>query len=188
MKKMKLIAGLLLTTMGVVSTTVCTQNMEVTDFVNEQDRVKVLSMFSDNWQWMGMDNAQDTDHLESMYDNSEDDKEGMCYKVIRVKGEVVAFIFYSYDLSFDCFGACDFTNACDLTGYISFLVVDSNCHHCGYGKQLMEYAINDMRAHGVTEISLCTHKDNVVARKLYENKLGFQVEEDDYISLVLYLA
>ena len=177
MKKLKLIAGLFLL-FGIGSTAVYAQDNGIVDFVESRDLVAVKSMFSNNWQWLGMDDAQDTEFIDNLTGYEEGN-----FKVLRINGMTVGCIAYWYDEAPSQYSSID-----DVEGRIWYLVVDNSFHHKGCGEQLMNFAINDMRAHGVTEVTLCTRKDNVVARKLYEQKFGFEEEEEKYVELILHLA
>lgn len=57
-------------------------------------------------------------------------------------------------------------------GLVLFLVVDAAARGKGYGRKLLEYALNDLRKQGCTSVELAVRIENAEAQKLYK-KLGF---------------
>lgn len=88
------------------------------------------------------------------------------------KGQVTGFINYFL-----------FT---DNTGYIELIVIAKTRRNRGYGRRLMNYALDELKKMGATIIELHTGQKNLVAQSLYKS-LGFIVEgkTTDHDSLVL---
>lgn len=71
-------------------------------------------------------------------------------------------------------GSVTLSRCLDLTGnchyYYSLenLIVDENCRHCGFGKQLIEYCEDYVRTNGGRYISLTSSLIRTDAHKFYE--------------------
>ena len=112
MKNLKLIAGLFLF-FGIGSTAVHAQDNGIVDFVESRDLVAVKSMFSNNWQWLGMQDAQDTEFIDNLTDYEEGN-----FKVLRINGMTVGCIAYWYDEDLSHYSSTDY-----VEGRIWYLVV-----------------------------------------------------------------
>ena len=65
------------------------------------------------------------------------------------------------------------------TGQVLFLAVKDEFRGKGYGKQLMEYTLNDLKQQGAAMAFLVTRVSNASAQALY-NKVGFtEAQRDD---------
>lgn len=62
------------------------------------------------------------------------------------------------------------------TAYLTMIVVDDDAKGLGYGKNLIELSIANLKKQNFINYRLEVHKNNINALRLYEN-LGFKVEE-----------
>ena len=58
-------------------------------------------------------------------------------------------------------------------GFVHFLDVDEKFRSKGYGLKLLQYALNDLKKQGATQIYLVTRTINYPAQKIYK-KADFQ--------------
>ena len=149
---------------------------EIVDYNASRDKSDVELMFSNDWQWLGMDSSVDLHVIEKL------NLEWESIKVVRTKEKTVGFVSYNYPSRVFKENRHDFQ-----CGIIYYLVVDKNYRNRGYASQLLKVAIDEMIENQVNKVTLRVHKENITALALYENKCGFQIEHDPYVDLKLNL-
>lgn len=95
-------------------------------------------------------------------------------KVINYNNKPVGFIQYML-LRKKTLGCLDF----GTQGYIHLLGVAKEHREHGFGKELLEKAIADLRGNGATSITLYAQSDNSAACKLYE-RMGFNRKSETW--------
>ena len=65
-------------------------------------------------------------------------------------------------------------------GWINYLAVLPDCQRHGYGRELVEKAINELKKLGCLKVNLQVRRSNISAVEFYKH-LGFK--EDDVVSL-----
>lgn len=65
-------------------------------------------------------------------------------------------------------------------GWINYLAVLPDCQRRGYGSELVEKAINELKKLGCLKVNLQVRRSNIFAAEFYKH-LGFK--EDDVVSL-----
>lgn len=141
----------------------------IRDYVLAKDKDFCMRQFKEH-QWLLFANPNpNMDHiLDTQSPNTYEPQYAgkMKIKLLCDKGESVGFVTYYMESSFQ--------------GKILFLAIDSKFHGKGYGRKLMQYAIEQLKQMGAKTVKLFTRHENVRAQKLYES-LGFISEgTDDY--------
>lgn len=129
-----------------------------------RDRAFIIDLFNKNWYWLLSDYSPDynvgfmLDHkAPTTKDMSEAGK--LLIHTYLSDGKPAGFVtFYEDDLKI---------------GRILFLGVSEEYRKKGYARELMEFAINELKKRGMLAIRMYTRTDNTRARKLYES-LGFK--------------
>lgn len=126
-----------------------------------RDRQALITLFKDNWYWLIPDTtifSVETflDQNTKLQGTNKDDNKILVYCVDNKPIGMVAY----YDDSY-------------YRGQLRFIVVDKEYRGKGYSKELMNYALNDMKKRGLSKVRLLTRTNNDPARKLYL-KLGFK--------------
>ena len=134
--------------------------VEIVDFVYERDwkTFVELNMDAKPWLW-------EPGKMEIGMEKIRTDK-SITIKVLQKSGKAIGFILYVY-------GKSVLWRENTKYGAIQEVVVSSEHRGKGYGKKLMNYAIDKLRKAGATKISLMVFEANKRARSLYE-KLGFK--------------
>lgn len=128
-----------------------------------RDRSEILSIFTKDWYWMVSDYSGDFTP-EYMLDNRASSREplhkgDLTIRVFLIDGKPVGFVTYlTKEL---------------LEGKILHLGVDRAYRSKRVGRQLMTYALDDLKKRGSRLVRLMTRVDNAPARKLYTS-LGFK--------------
>lgn len=133
------------------------------DYNPTTDRAFILDLFKTNWYWLVSEHSVDFS-AEYALDNrassqGETYKNNLTIKVYRVHNKPVGFVAY-YKKTF-------------YKGYILFLAIDETQRAQGYGKKLLEYALDGLKKQGSMVAELITRTNNLKAQSLYK-KLGFQ--------------
>ncbi len=153
---------------AIVSTPSQATKGEILDFSYDRDHDYINSVFAsdENWYWLVEGTREDFSPEEMMQTMSSARYPGspknLIIKMLYVDGKPVGFLAY-YMKNF-------------YLGKIRFVFVDPAERGAGYGAQLVNYAINDLKAHGATKIALITRSTNLAAQKIYK-KAGFETEK-----------
>jgi len=128
----------------------------------EADRPALARMLYDDWYWLVAENATDFsmdymfDHQAATYHYPD---KSLSIVVYREAGGVPA-------------GFVTYHRIDGAHGRVQFLAIDEKSRRKGYGRTLLEYAINELRKQGVCFVELAVRQSNVRARALYQS-LGF---------------
>lgn len=150
-----------------VSTQTAVTKGRIVDFNYDRDHAYISSVFDndENWYWLVEGTREDFSPEEMMQNMSSSRHPGaprnLIIKMLYVDDKPVGFLAY-YMKNF-------------YMGKIRFVFVDPSERGAGYGGQLVNYAVHDLKAHGATKISLITRSTNVAAQKIYK-KAGFELE------------
>lgn len=140
----------------------CT-NDRIRDFDPAIDTAGILQNFKEDRYWLIAEELQfDEAAMLKTHSPNQNDSEyfGKLYiKVIRQCGKTAAFTTY-YKKS-------------DQLGQIQFVSVNRRYRGKGFGKKLTQYAMNDLRNMGCTQVQLLTRTNNLWAQRIYTG-LGFQ--------------
>lgn len=140
----------------------------VYEYNAEIDKEFIVNMFKNHWYWLvsGTSNDFSPEYMleNRAIANRPESKGTLEIKVYHVESKPVGFIAYFMKKFHQ--------------GYILFLAVDENYRNKGYAKELMNYAIQDLKNHGAYLINLVTRTSNLSARSVYK-KTGFEQIEDD---------
>lgn len=145
-------------------------------------REAVLDIFNQNWFWLVAKTKEEARHVgyspEYKFDylaptDKTEDIGDLVVKVYEQEGKVAGFVAY-YMKSF-------------YKGVILFLAIDKEYRRKGYARELLVYAISDLKDRGATVIELLTRLKNERARALYEH-FGFKETRrlDKFISYQLH--
>lgn len=151
----------------------------IVDFTNTPEQHEFVNkLFKDNWHWLVSENVVDFSPDYMMNNRSIRQLAGSGNKsILKMKiyndwyKEPVGFLVYYYPYP----DKYNYKNALLL-----FLGVDKDRRKKGYARELLNYAINDLKVHGCTSVELDTRITNVSAKKLYKS-LGFYPTKDDKI-------
>jgi GNAT superfamily N-acetyltransferase len=140
------------------------------------DRRFLFDVFKSNWYWLVAGNSSfNEEYVKNIVDHkaptrSVKDRGRLNILTYRVSGRTVAFTAF-YKKSF-------------YKGFILFLAVDQNYRGRGYGKKLLQSAIDQLKKDGTCVIELVTRKENTSAIALYE-RMGFvqtkKTDKDTYV-------
>lgn len=129
----------------------------------ESDRAELVAMLDKDWYWLVSQDAFDFspdylfDHRAATFHYADNSLTIMVYEEDhKPAGFVTYHLLDGY------------------TGRIQFLAVGQEYRKKGYGKLLLEYAVQDLKKRGVCFVNLAVRDNNEAAKKLYE-QLGFQV-------------
>ena len=130
----------------------------IIDFNQSRDTQFIVEMFGRDWHWLSDEGSSYTpEWIEAYLTSAQSDKHSI--KVAYAGAKPIGFVIY-----------CKKNAEC---GYISFLDVSQEFRGQGWGSKLMRYAVNDLKAQGITTISLLVHRNNQSAQTLYK-KIGFE--------------
>ena len=126
-------------------------------YCSDRDRETVISLFDKNWYWL-VSEGSISFSPEYMLDNRASSRSpehvgNLNLFVYRAENNTAGFLAYYRKSA--------------LRGFILFLVVDDAYRGRGYARQLLEYALNDLKNQGVAQIELVTRLSNEKARGLY---------------------
>jgi len=131
----------------------------------EEDRTALKNMLEQDWYWLVSQDATDfsmdylLDHQAATFHYPDNSLTVMVYEDDhKPAGFVTYHLLDGY------------------TGRIQFLVVAREYRKKGYGKLLLEYALQDFKKRGICFVKLAVRDNNFSAQKLYE-QLGFQVTD-----------
>lgn len=155
----------------------CSQEVIMSDgilnYVASRDLPDVIEVLSDNYKWLGYCDSQHI--IKSMKLRTDDQPDHEVFKVLRVENKVVGLIMYeSYPIQ--------------DRGNISRLAVHKDFCNKGYASQLLQYAIDDMRSHGISDVRLCCHRENEKALSLYQKKFNFHINMPEWLHLSIDLS
>lgn len=162
-KKLFFITGLLSILLGTTYYVFSTQTEGIYSYNPTKDRAFILDLFKNNWYWLVSEQSVDFS-AEYMLDNQASSHppkytNDLTIKVYRVNNKPVGFVAY-YKVSF-------------YKATLLFIVVDEKQQTHGYGKKLLDYALNDLKQQGFFVVELITRTNNLKAQSLYK-KFGFK--------------
>lgn len=135
----------------------------IVDFSDSRDTEFILDIFDRDWYWLvASTREQYSPEYMLQYrapSTKEEDRGKMTIKIGFENNEPNGFIAYHKKNFYH--------------GYIKFIDVVDRYRKKGWGKRLMEYALNDLKQRGATKIGLVTRTDNTAAQRLYVS-LGFK--------------
>lgn len=137
------------------------------DYDEVRDKQQILQTFQRDWYWLVEEGSDfDPNHMLLTRSPSKNPEfQGvLTIKVLVDDGKTAGFITY-YKKSF-------------YEGFIQFLSVSPNFRGKGYGKKLVQYAIDDLFGQGCTLIRLITRTSNSWARAIYRS-MSFQEFQRD---------
>lgn len=144
------------------------------EYNQKRDAAFINQLFHDDWYWLVAGIADTFDHVAQNYvdfllehrtnSHTLPPKHILTMKVGYQDNQPTGFLAY-YIKKF-------------YLGNILFVDVLPTFRSQGWGMKFMQYAMQDLIKHGVSQIELVTRTDNVAAQKLYE-KLGFQEKENE---------
>ncbi len=140
---------------------------QIVDFNYDRDHDYINSIFAsdENWYWLVEGTREDFSPEEMMQTLSSSRYPGspknLIIKMLYADGNPIGFLAY-YMKNF-------------YMGKIRFVFVDPAQRGAGYGGQLVNYAVNDLKSRGATKIALVTRSTNLAAQKIYK-KAGFELE------------
>lgn len=128
----------------------------------DSDRAALTQMLNDDWYWLVAENATDFsadymfDHKAATYHYPDNSLTIAVYR--EADGTPAGFV--------------TFHQLHDMRGRVQFLSIGSAHRRKGYGKQLLAYAVEQLRKRGVCFVELAVRQSNVRAQALYR-QLGF---------------
>jgi ribosomal protein S18 acetylase RimI-like enzyme len=143
-------------------------------YKNEKDRSSVVKVFKDNFYALTANPDHDFDvMLQKRSPNRHETKYfGKMNTVVLYDGDTLAgFVSYYMKSTY--------------AGKVLFLGIDKQFRRKGYGKKLMNAALDALKKQGAKVIKIATRSDNTAAQALYGNKLGF-TKEDEKDGFVFY--
>jgi ribosomal protein S18 acetylase RimI-like enzyme len=128
----------------------------------QRDRQALLKLFRDNWYWLipegSLFNAEEFLDKHDPNLNAEG-PEHTKIMVYCVNDKPIGFVGYHRESFYK--------------GRIRFIAIDESYRGQGYSQKLMDYALQDLKAHGCVIVQLLTRTNNQRARQLY-TQLGFK--------------
>ncbi len=141
----------------------------IQEYVPHTDRDFALRTFNEHKPLLFVRKKPNIEHIFDTHSPNEYEKKyfgKMHIKVWRDGDKPAGIVTYYMETSYQ--------------GRILFLVVDSNFQGKGYGRKLVQYAMEQLKMMGAKTVKLFTLHENLRAQKLYES-LGFISEgSDDY--------
>ncbi|MGE0009363.1 MAG: GNAT family N-acetyltransferase [Candidatus Babeliales bacterium] len=140
----------------------------IVDFNYQRDHDYVNAVFEDdeNWYWLVDGSRSDfspEDMMKTMSASRDLSTKGdLIMKMLYVEGKPAGFSAY-YNKNF-------------YLGKIRFIYVDPAFRGAGYGLQLVNAAVDDLKARGANKIALVTRSSNLPAQRIYE-KAGFTLQK-----------
>lgn len=127
--------------------------IKIEDFNPKKDKESVVRIFKENWNYFS--------ELPFEEEAAEDIIELSSNKMIKILHEGLYIVgVIKYELF-------------STIGTIELLAVDKSVRKKGYGKQLIESAINNLQKKGAKELQVYVYENNFSAIKLYK-QLGFK--------------
>lgn len=145
----------------------------IVDFDYERDRQFILDIFDKNMYWLVDKKSSPDFSAEYMMrylttNNSPSTAGYLTIKVLYDDGQPVGFTAY-YMKHF-------------YLGQIRFVAVCEECRSRGYGRKLMDYALQDLQSRGAAKVRLVTRTTNIPAQKLYKaSGMHVSQEEDGFV-------
>jgi len=149
----------------------------IQNFNYERDRAGVLANLKEDIYWL----VEEPKHFDQEYmlRTMSPDKDPSNYgklhiKVLRDDNQVAGFVTY-HKLNSN-------------TGRVQFLSVNKKFRGKGYGKILLNYAVQDLFKIGCNKVVLVTRTSNIWAQRIYKT-LGFKEyhrTEDGFVDFVIY--
>ena len=143
----------------------------ILDYDEARDTAEILDIFKKDWYWLISSEDYSPEFMlknraPKMHDPRYYGK--LIIKVMYDNNQFVGFTTY-YMKNF-------------FIGQILFVAVKQELRGKGYAQKLTKYAIEDLKKHGATMITLLTRSANTAAQAVYK-KLGFNVtfEEDGFV-------
>ena len=141
----------------------------IIDFAYERDRDFILDIFDKNWYWLIDDASSPNFSAEYMMryltTNSNPATAGrLTMKVLYEHNEPAGFNAYYLQHFY--------------LGRIRFVAVREKFRSKGYGKKLVEYALNDLQSRGAAKVRLVTRTTNIPAQKVYKASSMHVSEEE----------
>lgn len=139
----------------------------IQEYVPERDKPFAMRQFNEHKWLLFVSSDPNMDHiLDTMSPNIYQPQYfgKMNIKVMYAGTEPAGFVTYYMETAYQ--------------GRILFLVVDKNFQGKGYGRALMQFALEQLKKMGSKTIKLFTRHENIPAQKLYES-LGFTKEGSD---------
>lgn len=140
-------------------------SFHIDNFNYDQDMDIITQLTKDNWTFL----APNTPYNPTLIDIHFKDQTSFNFypkkviiKVLKKDSKVIGFVTYIM--------------ATDTVGHIELLAIDSQQQHHGYGTQLVNFAINDLKNNGAQSIEIYVMQENTKAQQLY-NKLSFACSE-----------
>ncbi len=148
-----------------------TSSDHIVSFDPERDMQAILDIFNQDRYWLV--SSEDYSPEFALTNRAPNQHDARYYGALEVK------VLYDHD-TLAGFTAYYMKNFC--VGILLFIDVKPEFRGKGYAKELMTYAINDMKKRGASIITLVTRTSNEAAQNLYK-KLGFKVshEEDGFV-------
>lgn len=137
----------------------------ISDYKPERDRAFILDIFKKDFFWLVADEGSETFSAEYMLDNRTSSRKpsfrkgNLIIKIHTEEGKPAAFIAYYLKKLYE--------------GYILFVAVDGKYRKKGYARNLIKYALEDLKRRGSCVVRMITRNINKPARSLYES-LGFK--------------
>lgn len=139
----------------------------IADFNYQRDSAYINAIFEsdDNWHWL-VEGTRDQFSPDQMMKTlsstrSPNAEHNLIIKMLYVAGKPAGFLAYFMRNFF--------------TGEIRFVYVDPAYRGAGYGVQLVNYAVDQLKREGAAKIVLVTRTTNLPALRIYE-KAGFSAE------------
>src|SRR6516225_3076325 len=141
---------------------------EILDFDEERDKPFILDIFKNDWYWLVSEYSTDfsPEYMLHYHASSKNPEHvgNLTIKTLYDNTNPIGFVAY-YKKSF-------------YDGFILFLAIRKEYKAKGYGKKLLQYAIDDLKSRFVNKIRLVTRVSNAAAIKLY-TKSGFKETSRD---------
>jgi len=129
-----------------------------------RDRAFEIDIFKKNWYWLLSDYSPHY-NLERLLDYRTPDNDDLT--------QAGKLLMYTYLSEGKPAGFIHFYEKELRIGQILFLAVHDDYRKKGYARELMNFAIKELKKRGMLTIRMNTRTDNTKARALYEN-LGFK--------------
>ncbi len=141
----------------------------IIDFNYERDQNFILDIFDKNWYWLIDDASSPNFSVEYMMrylttNNNPATAGRLTIKILYEHGKPAGFNAY-YMKHF-------------YLGMLRFVAVYEEFRSKGYGKKLVDYALQDLQSRGAAKVRLVTRTSNISAQKVYKAS-GMHVTEQE---------
>lgn len=137
------------------------------DLVEERDKPFIMDIFTKNWYWLVAEGSTEfsPEYMLHHQVRTPSSTDHLYIKVLYQGQEPIGFTAYYKEMFYK--------------GRILFVAVREEFRSQGYGRQLIDYAIDELKKMGATTITLVTRTTNYAAQKLYQNAGFTELTRDD---------